>query len=258
MTTASQKIDLKSKIKLKRKKLYDEYVLTNKHIICKFKYLILCFDHPESSESAGLVNIGKERLSELFDEQNIQLNSELTNGFFFHAVKDLQNWHPQISKIDIDCKNLYGLDDLNDYQESWPQIKDYLIRLPKNNCVKSDQDFDVFINQPHKVLDIKIYFRLLKKIKAVEDYRVNFNYLHELFIDHSIEWNSGELPYLDEVSVSPKDLPFAKNLNYPISVKEETYCVYPYVHLIPLNKIDGLNFGDKFIDNQPNPDGRSK
>src|SRR5947208_2118335 len=63
------------KFRLKRKKLYDEYVLTNKHIICKFKYLIVCFDRPDDPDlGGGLINLTKSRLDELLSDHMINWN----------------------------------------------------------------------------------------------------------------------------------------------------------------------------------------
>src|SRR5437016_13280419 len=96
-----------TKFKLKRKKYYDEYILTNKHIICKFKYLVVCFDRPDDpSLSGGLVNLQKNRLEELFIEQNVQLDSLKDNGYFTNVMNKLKQWHPQISKVEVDCKNI--------------------------------------------------------------------------------------------------------------------------------------------------------
>ncbi len=123
--TLKPKIPIKKKIVLKKKHLYDEYVLTNKHIICKFKYLVLCFDDPGSDDnpSAGLVNLTKSRLSELFEEQNIKIDSVRINGYFFKVMEELKTWHQQISKIEIDCKNIIDIDSLYEYDKGLDQIK---------------------------------------------------------------------------------------------------------------------------------------
>src|SRR5581483_8217382 len=130
-----------NKLKLKKKKLYDEYVLTNKHIICKFKYLIICFDSSDDPTlSGGLINLTKERIKELFVEQNIELNSNKEKCYLFQILQQLHDWHPQISKLEVDDKNIYELDNIIDYRKSWSQIKTHLMQLPNNNCIKSDLD----------------------------------------------------------------------------------------------------------------------
>lgn len=225
-----------TKFKIKRKKLFDEYILTNKHIICKFKYLIICFDRPDDiSLSAGLVNLKKLRLAELFAEQNIKLDSSTENNYFNNVVTKLKKWHPQISKLEVDCQNIYEIDRLDDYQSSWSQIEEHLKVLPNNNCIKTDEDFKIFLRGPHKIIDIKVSFLLLKKINKIEDYNVNFNYLHKLLIEHILNWNQRESAFLDEVTVNINQLPYANKLKYLPDEDDDICYVYPYLNLIPLN-----------------------
>ena len=224
------------KVKLKKKKFFDEYVLTNKHIICKFKYLIICFDHPDDlTLSAGFINLAKSRLEELFIEQNIQLDSLKEDNYFFNAVKKLKEWHPQITKLEVDCKNIYEVQNLSDYEDSFDHIKSYLNLLPNNNCIKSEEDFEIFKSLQHKIIDVKVSFQLIRKINKVEDYKVNFSYLHKLLLEHMINWNTTEPAYLDEVSIDITQLPYADKLNYS---HDNNLCyVYPTLNLIPLHPI---------------------
>ena len=227
-----------TKFKIKRKRLFDEYVLTNRHIICKFKYLIVCFDRPDDiSLSAGLINLTKLRLEELFNEQNIQLDSTVENNYFNNVVTKLKKWHPQISKLEVDCKNIYEIDHLDDYQSSWSQIEEHLKTLSNNNCIKTDEDFKIFVKRPHKIIDIKISFQLLKKINKVDDYNVNFNYLHKLLVEHILNWNQKEPAFLDEVTVNINQLPYANKLKYLPDEDDDICYVYPYLNLIPLHLI---------------------
>jgi hypothetical protein len=228
----------KTKLKLKKKKFYDEYVLTNKHIICKFKYLVVCFDRPDNpSLSGGLINISKSRMEELFVEQNVQLDSSKENLYFSDLTTSLKEWHPQISKVEIDCKNIYEMDGLNDYHSSLEHIFNQLKQLPNNNCVKSEKDFDLFKQQPHKIVDVKVSFQLIRKIDKVDEYNVNFNYLHKLLEEPLSTWTKNEPIFFDEVTVNLKQVPFADQLKYSSDEDEDTCYVYPYVNFISLYPI---------------------
>ncbi len=238
-TTTISNNPTNSKFRIKKKQFYDEYILTNKHIICKFKYLVLCFDRPDDLElSGGLINLTKSRLEELFCEQNVQLNSLSESGLFFNVLKQLKEWHPQISKIEIDCKNIYEIEGIMEYKKSWQQIKNHLSQLPNNNCINSDQDFEIFKKLNHKVIDIKVCFQLIRKIKKVEDYKVNFNYLHQLLLEHIMDWNLKNPSYLDEVSVNINQIPYASQRKYVSDDDDDICYVYPYMNLIPLHSID--------------------
>src|SRR5437868_8462289 len=50
------------KLKLKPKKMPDEYQLTNKRIVCHFRYLVVCFD----PAVGGLVSLTKAQVAEGF------------------------------------------------------------------------------------------------------------------------------------------------------------------------------------------------
>lgn len=226
-----------AKLKLKKKKLYDEYDITNKNIICKFKYLLVCFDTPEDNTlSGGLINLDKNRIIELFDEQNIIIDSTTKNTYFYQIMTQLKEWHPLIHKLEVDCKNIYELDNLDDYQSSLEQIYVHLNELPKNNCVHTQTDHEIYNKISHKVIDIKVYFQLVKKIVKIEDYNVNLRYLQKLLISHIMQWNLSDPPYLDEVSVDHSQLPYAHKLNYLNDDNGICY-VYPTMHLIPLNSV---------------------
>jgi hypothetical protein len=241
------KISPKKKLHLKRKKFYDEYVLTNKHIICKFKYLITCFDcpnfqNPENSdlESAGFVSLSKLQLDEFFQDQPPELDSSKDNKFLLKTVEELKKWHPSISRVEIDCKNIYDGIDINDYETDHiaPLFRKHLMALSRNNCVKSDAEYEIFKTAGHKVLDIKVSFELIKKIARIEDYHVNFNYLHQLLLEHITKWNQKECYFFDELSVKASQIPFAELLGYEV---DETCDVYPVMHLIPLFPVPLLN-----------------
>lgn len=229
-------------IKIKQKKLYDEYVLTTKHIICKFKYLMLCFDFPGSnSPSGGLVNIKSERLKELLVEQSIIFDSNKESGNMCTVVNNLKKWHPSISRVEIDCNDVYTADNLHDYPICWNQYEAYFKSMKHNNCILNERDFDVFKKCGQIIVDVKVYFRLVKKIDNVSDYHVNFLYLQKLLAQDLIILNWDNNPYLDEVRVNMDQLPFAGQLNYTCDDDDDTgeICyVYPYVYLIPLYPVE--------------------
>lgn len=224
------------KIQLKKRKVYDEYILTNKHIICKFKYIVLCFDQPDDNShvNGGLVNISRARLEELFTEQNVQLDSSQIDSVFGIAEKELKAWHPQICKVCIDCKTVQEIDGLDDNPKACAQILEYVSKLPGNNCIKSQEDFDKFKKFTHRIVDVKVHFSLIRKISKVEEYNVNFNYLHALLVEHINKWNQSSTCNLDEVSVTEDQLPFSKQLNYVPDDDDGICYVYPSVKFVPL------------------------
>lgn len=256
----SDSLPVKTKIHLKKNKVYDEYVLTNKHIICKFKYLIVCFDRPDylnaensDLQSSGFVSLSKLQLNEFFLDQPPELDSSKHNKFLMKTVEELKKWHPSISRVEIDCKNIYDGIDIRDYENDHiaPLFRKHLTELSRNNCIKSDHDYDVFKTAGHKAIDIKVSFQLIKKITQIGDYNVNFNYLHQLLLEHISKWNHKEPYFFDELSVNPTQIPFAELLEYET---DETNDVYPVMHLIPLYPVPLLNNDTETNDSYPNED----
>lgn len=229
----------KSRLKIKLKKLYNEYVLTNKHIICKFKYLIVAFDKPDNmSLSGGLVALSKAKLEELITDQNITLTHNKEKGYWKDVINELKEWHPQISKIELDCKVIHDIDNLSDYETFHQTIKDQIKLLSNNNCIKSDEDFEIFKKLSHKAIDIKVYFQLTRKISNITEYNVNFNYLHKLLHVHILKWTLEDPIFLDEAAVNIKYLPYADKLNYSCDEDDDICYVYPSVYLLPLLPIE--------------------
>jgi hypothetical protein len=217
-------------IKVKKKHLYDEYVLTNKHIICKFKYLFTCFDHQEpGNRMHGLVCLKANRLTELIDEQSIVFDASKEDGYLMSVLEKLREWHPLIDKVDAEINNLYEVEDLTEYPVDQTYLKDFKY----NNCVLTTDNFENFRRTKHNVININVYFKLVKKLEKVEDYGVNFNYLHKLLTQCLCELNNEKSIYLDEVTVGLDQLPFASTLDIEVN-DEDKYYVYPYVGLFPL------------------------
>jgi hypothetical protein len=220
-------------IKIKKEKLYDEYVLTNKHIICQFKYLVVCFEsNNESEPSAGLICLSNERLQQLINEQNILLDSTKEDSYLYPVLNNLKEWHPKISKVEIDTQQIYDIRDLSEYQAKWSQYSSYFEEYRNNNCISNESDFEVFKNIRHNIVNVKVYFQLIKKITHVNEYGINFRYLRQLLTEQLLARNNESPIFLDEVSIQESGLPFAKKLNYVL--EEDIYYVYPYMGFIPL------------------------
>lgn len=218
-------------VKVKPKIYHDEYVLTHKYIICKFKYIVLCFDDSDESDNHGcIVNLSAERLKELLVEQNMIFDSSKDSETFKQILKDLKNWHPSISRVEIDQDSICEMSTISTYPINWIQCEPYLKHMSHNHCILNDVDFTSFKQQKQLVVDVRVYFQLVKRIDNVESYNVNFTYLHNMLSQYITQL---EPSYLDEVSVTRQQVPFADRMGYQ-SVENDTYCVYPYMYLIPL------------------------
>jgi len=220
-------------VKIKKPQLYDEYIITNKHIICKFKYIFICFDSPEQKDTSyGLVCLRSNRLKELITEQNITFDYIQETGFLFETFKQLKDWHPAIDKIEVECDKISELTNLINYPISWNNYYDYLHKFKYNHCIIDEHDFDMFKNSIHNIVDVNVYFKLTKRIEKISDYNVNFNYLRKLLTEGLIESHNNHSLFLDEVTVKFNQLPFASNIEH--DKNEDTYYVYPYMGLLPL------------------------
>ena len=230
----------KSKIVIKRKKLADEYIITTKRVVAKFKYLVTCFDHPDDPTlTGGLVQLPSAQLVELLSDQNVELDSSSESGFFSQILKEMREWHPAISRIEVDLKNIHEIDNLHDYKASHQHIRDALSSLDRNTCIKTEQHFHKYLSVSHRVVDIKVSFQLIRKINKIEEFPVNFKYAHKLLAGAIDKWNRDKTQkaYLDEVSVKLNQLPYAEDLKYTSDEDDDICYVYPYVNLIPLHPI---------------------
>ena len=256
-------------VTIKKKQLRDEYILTDKHLVYKFKYLILCFDTPNdmnsdptqsesetchgntttstttsvetststntTTEDQGLVVLTAERLKEALGDLNLVLDSTQIGEVNLHAiVETLKEWHPLISKVEIDHENLSTITNLSEYPIRWKDYQPVLLSLPNNSCVRTPEDFLLFTQQPHVVLEVKVFFQLVKKIKAIDELDINPYYLQKLLTQSFIKWNNEKHIFLDEISVTQSCLPFAKKG----PTKDGVCYVYPHISLIPLYPID--------------------
>lgn len=247
---------IRPKIKIKHKKvslLENNYTLTTKQIICNFKYLVMCFDpHTSSSEStpdsldgsgselsggAGLVVLTPTQLTGLIEDQNIDLVVSLPMGQesdsydLGSVVVHLKEWHPLISKVEFDLEHPYVIDNLLGYPLTWEQAGDIISSLQGNECLRTPEQFEKFRHLPHLVIDVKVSFQLLRKISKVEDFGVNFQYLHKLLAQSILDWNRLHPLYLDEISLPLSQLPFISPSTIP---HEPIQYVYPYLSFIPL------------------------
>jgi hypothetical protein len=210
----------------------DEYIITNRHIICRFKYIACCFDGGEPSddgkspvENKGLITMDYERFKELMTEQNIEIDSSKSWGQMSDVLDQLKTWHPHITRVVVDTQNPYPIVNLKDYPFN---NQDYIQSLRYNTCLRSETDFQVFREKHQIVVDIKVYFKLVKKITSIEKYDVNLRYCQHLLSDSIKTWNATNVPYLDEISVKPSQLPFTE------TTSSQLCYVYPYLHLVPL------------------------
>lgn len=221
-------------LRFEPKPMTDEYIITNRHIICRFKYIACCFDGGEPSddnktspvENNGLITMDYERFKELMTEQNIEIDSSKSWGQMSEVLAHLKTWHPQITRVMVDTQNPYPLANLNGYPFN---KQDYIQSLRYNTCLRSEKDFQVFREKHQIIVDIKVYFKLLKKINTIDKYGVNLRYCQHLLSDSIKTWNETNAPYLDEVSVKPSQLPFISQ-----QCDNQVCYVYPYLHLVPL------------------------
>jgi len=207
---------IKIKIKIKKKELHDEYVITDKCIIYKFKFVVLCFD-----PSAGLVMLSCDQLKELLADQEIIIDS---NSGLKESLEQLRDWHPSISKIEVDLTNVYETDGLP--PNVWDQYAKVLKAFKYNQCVNSAGDFQRIANCAFNVVDVNVSFTLTRKIHTMTEYQINPKYLRKLLTQLLIPWNNEFPPFFDEISVTPEQLPFGP-------IDKPTY-VYPYMFLLPL------------------------
>lgn len=225
-------------MKLKKKTLCDEYILTTRHIVCKFRYLVMCFDHlDETQPTAGLIMLPTERLKELISEQGLLFESKMEGDFFWSALTTLKEWHPLISKIHINGDHLEKVSDLTNYPLSWESVQPYLTKFKDNRCLRTANDFETFKNYPHhNVITIEVSFQLIKAINKIEDYRVNFRYCHKLLTQCLMDRLDKQPIDLDEVSVTCDALPFS---NPSIKEDPDRHYVFPQMYLLPLYSITG-------------------
>ena len=211
-------------VKIKKKKLVDEYELTTKQIICRFKYLVLCFDKADTEHhSHGLVCLTKEQLTELLTEQCISFQLKHEVDLLYDVWQTLKEWHPQIAKVTIDNEHIHTVDNLLDY----PFTMEHL-----SMSALTARDFDLFRGLSHNVVDVCVYFKLLKRINHIKDHHTNFHYLRRLLADQMLNWNTikQEALYLDEVTVNKTQIPFSNQSD----LETERVYVYPQFGLFPL------------------------
>ena len=212
-------------IKIKRKLLCDEYILTNKRIICKFKYVVMCFDYSDDEESQGFVLLSADRLKEAFADQDLVLNANYEQSYLYPLITKLKAWHSNISKLEIDVDNMYAIDNLSCYSNcSLDKLYSFKYNSYKGNL-------DIINACPHVVIDIKVYFKLTKKIDKITDYNVNLSYLNHLLSTYLFELLNEKPIYLDEIGVTPSQIP----LSYHTNACDGDIDVYPYVVMIALN-----------------------
>lgn len=221
---------LQIKMKKSKIKLTDDYVITNKHIICRFKYIIMCFDgNEQGTRNNGLVLVPFDRLKKSFIEQNLCISSSSPekNNPAHVILNKINEWHHLVNKVEVDFINLYEIHDPEEYDITWDMYGEHLISLQHNTCIKNEKDFNVYLKHSIHVLDIKVCFELVKKIVNISDFGVNLTFLSKLLFENIMWVNKDHPSYLDEICVSSDCLPF-------LSDDQINQMVYPYVYLLPL------------------------
>jgi len=218
----------KIKVKIKKPLLSDEYIITNKHVICKFKFLAVCFNDPESNPNNGIVVLSSEKLKELFIDQNIIYNSSQQNNIMCETLSTLKSWHPSITKVEINYNNIVQIDNFYDYPMTWNKFKDFILPFEYNKCIQNEVNFEQFKKIKHCVVNINIFFQL-GKISKITDLNINFNYLHTLLTQSITKINKLQPTFLDEVTVQHEQL------HFKIKSIDDEICAYPYVGFFPLN-----------------------
>lgn len=219
-------------IKIKKKLLHDEYIITNRRVIYKFKYLVLNFDHQETNEtgSFGLVNIPPDRLKELLVEQDISFNSNENDKYLEKVKDDLKDWHPLVTKVDIDFVNIHTFHNLSDYGMTWENYKEFITLNKYGTSLHDHESFKILEQQPNLyAVDVRVHFKLRKIIKTIDELGINPKYLRKLLSQYLLKHMSENPIYLDEVSVDRADLPLASG-----DTLDDTVQVYPYMWLTPL------------------------
>jgi hypothetical protein len=219
-------MDKKLCIKIKPKRLFDEYVLTNKQLIIKYKYILTHFDYYDQ-HSNGLVVLTPGRVKEAISDQDLRLDSSENNQKFMQILEKLREWHPLITRVTIDTEQFHMLGNLDGYQFNWGEYEHYFKQIPYNKCILSEPDFDQFKRLAHTVCNINVHFKLVKRIEQLSQLNVNFSYLHKMLTDELILYDEEEIPYYDEISVTSNQLPFS-------TITEPEVMAYPYVFYIPL------------------------
>ena len=229
--------------KIKPTEIFDNIVLTTKQIICEFQFLIACVDSQDNSESQiagdkytneseskGYVNLcenNKQYLDLCIKEDST------SHEILFQCHKHLNDWHKQITKVSIDydaAKHYHNPDHLLKFKDHFCQY------LP------GDIDYTAFSQMSHLVVSVNVYFHLTKIITNVNNYGVNYKYLHKLLSDKL--HNSEYLRHLDECNMPTKYVQY--NDSEPDEIIDETiasvnvkvpiYFIKPTIKLISLIK----------------------
>lgn len=220
----------KRTIRLRKKTLYDEYILTSKHIIYKFKYLIVFFDAVnDDSTPSSLVSLTKERFQEALTNQDISFKAEPYSAPFQDILSYLKEWHPSISDVVFDYDNIYSINHLQDYNLNWSLYEPIMKSIPDNTNILNEQEFTVFKKSPHIAIDVKVYFKLNKRVNNANAVGINFEYAKKLLENEILEWNKKQHVFLDEIIVKKRDVPFVTEEN-----ETDEYFVYPRMYIIPL------------------------
>ena len=200
----------------------------------KLNFLLICCDSTQGLEnSGGLVNLSCYDLKETLAGQNLEVTSTRDHSDFSQIQAELKQWHSQISKVEVDLKNMEEIPNLEDTSYDNDHIHTVLSEIPlMTRCLDTHFKWEIFKKQPHKVVDIRVCFQLVKKIIHVDEYNVNFSHLHKLLCGHIQKWNCSQSPELDEITLHLSQLPYAGVFKYTPDDEGDICYVRPKMYLV--------------------------
>ena len=136
-----------SKIKIKYKTLHDQYYVTSRHLICKFRYLYLGTD-----SKGNLLDPDLDMLK--------NYTSDLINTEMYHLYEELKSWHRHICRVALNSHNFFSLVNLNAYPHLSGLVDEGLDHYP--------------------VIEIRICFELIRHIDHIQEYGINLPYLKNI------------------------------------------------------------------------------
>lgn len=218
-------------------KPYEDHVcLTTKHLICKFNYFMFSYDKEneesginktENYISKGFINFTPD----YFNDNDI-LISNANNHYFNQIVNELKQWHKQIIKVEINFANIKEIDNISE-NIKYDHVIQYINEIGDTNITK--ENIEKIFTLKNIIISVDVYFHLISNIKSIDDFGINFEYLHHLLkskiFDFEIQLD--EIPIKKTMSM----LPFYEGEPDDYNDKEEPiYYVNPIIKFIPLHK----------------------
>jgi hypothetical protein len=177
-------------IRLKPASFKDEYLMTSKHLIIKYKYLVICCDRMTSK----IRTLNSQQIKNLLDNQGIVFDSSQPYSPLSELSASLREWHAQIDKVVMDVTNtqtvtliqskdvsptarscFYEVNNLSPYVLKHDKIVEALTGA-SCHCYLPDD----FCQTRQVLVDIKVYIVLTKKLVDIREMNINFQYLNRL------------------------------------------------------------------------------